>query len=233
MIKKVILHLLLVLLCNTAFCQQENEFVEVLVQDTVKFDADEIIFNLYIRKNIYAETVVGKASDYKNRIRETTQVYEMIKGIIQTQKIDTLPPIDYAISEDIYGGMISRMMVLRFKSATQLSHFIKSVSSRNILSGDVVSKKSTRADTYKEVLIKKLLDKAFSDAKNIAEQNRKTLGKIIQVKEENIETGADSGGWTSYPPLSALSSNIAVTAFSPDRVQVTIERKLRVRYSWQ
>lgn len=233
MIKKIVLPLLFVLFCNTAFCQLENEFVEVLVQDTIKFDADEIVFTLYIRKNIYDAPFTGKVNEDKNRIRQTNHAYEVIKGIIQEQKIDTFPPNDYAIPEDIYGGMISRMIVLRFKNAIQLSRFIKSVSSQSNLSGDVVSKKTDHADSYKEMLTKKLLDKAFSDAKNIAEQSRRTLGKIIQVKEENIETGQEPGGWTSYPPLSALSQTIAATTFSPDRVQVIIARKLRVRYSWQ
>lgn len=233
MIKKTVLPVLLVLLCNAAFCQQENEFIEVLVQDTVKFDADEIIFTLYIKKDAYDVPPISKTNNNKNKNRQTDSAYELIKGLITDQKIDTLPPNDYAITDDSYGGMINRMIVLRFRNATQLSRFIKSVGTQNNLSGDVVSKASVRSDSYREVLTKKLLDKAFSDAKNMAEQSKKTLGKLIQVKEESIETGSEWASWTSYPPLSALSRAIAGTTFSPDRAQVIIARKLRVRYSWQ
>ena len=59
----------------------------------------------------------------------------------------------------------------------------------------------------------------------IATQCNKNLGGIISIKEEKQSVG----GWTSYPPLSALVE----TSQSYLNDQIILERKVTIRFNWQ
>jgi hypothetical protein len=60
----------------------------------------------------------------------------------------------------------------------------------------------TDQSPYQKALYKKLIAEATSRAQTIASYAHRPLGRIISVQEKNTEKS--DGGWTSYPPLSAL-----------------------------
>jgi len=214
------------LLC---FCQSQEEFVEVIASDTIKVVPDEIVFAIII-KNTEEGTYypVKRMATTPNSTRIKTE--ERIRAIIIQQKIDTVAdsetlPLIEAVSENI-----GKKFLLRFTQKQQMAAFLSAVQPIKDIMGAIVLRKSGQLDQYKEKLTKKITDKAFSEAAYICAQHKKTMGKLIQVKEEDVTIDKSTiSGWTSYPPLSALA-NYYSTEYD---TFIIMERKLRVRYAWQ
>jgi hypothetical protein len=214
-----------------AFSQQENEFVEVIVKDTIKINPDEIIYSLILEDNspeVYVSNIVitDKASKKTGKTFDSEKTREKIRKLITDEKVDTLNISDYTVKNEFYTNRIKTQFLLRFTNINQLLAFVKEIKPLSNILGYVVSKKSAQTDSYQNMLTKRLLAKAFNDALYIAEQSKKTIGKLIQVSDEKSESTI--GGWTSYPPLSRYTD----VTLPDDDIQITIQRTLRVKYSW-
>ena len=225
--KKIFITALIILTCKWSFCQQENEFIEVIVQDTIHLAADKILFNVIIKR--VEEMSYLKAANSPKKAIVQDRREELIRNIIEKQKIDTIPDDEHPILKEPVLEGIKKTFSLRFNSPQQFNRFIKEAGSINNISGNIVSKKSDQESGYRELLTKKLLEKALIEATYIAGQSKKSVGKLMQVKDDDISADGSAAGWTSYPPLSALY------AFYGTEYQTTIvlARRLRVRYLWQ
>jgi hypothetical protein len=106
--KQLFCTIVFVFVYAVCFCQQENEYVEVLVQDTVKLDADEIIFSVIIRDDIAVEDVTDNAVNTNNkknnkiiqldhRIEIKSETEQAIQRLIAKQQIDTIPVTQYIL----------------------------------------------------------------------------------------------------------------------------------------
>src|SRR5664279_1949736 len=130
--KKIFASIVFVFAYAVCFCQQNNEFVEVVAQDTIRLDANEIIFSLVIRRDAESSTIIDSTVSGSNRIIRSAyevitkpETEQEIKKIIAKQKIDTLASGEYELSRDPYPDMAKRQMLLRFSNARQLAAFIK------------------------------------------------------------------------------------------------------------
>ncbi len=227
MLKKIFITTLIAVACTAAYCQKENEFVEVVVFDTLQLSPRTIEFSLAIRKD--AEIVYSKPTGNQPKLPKDTRE-ELIRKIIEKQKIDTVADDEHPVLKEPYIEGVTKFFLLRFNSQQQFTSFINEVKSINNITGNIVSKKSDQEARYKEMLTKKLLEQALNEATYIAGQSKKSLVKLLQVKDEDMDSEkGGAAGWISYPPLSALA-NFYGGEYQP---KIIILRKLRVTYQWQ
>ena len=154
---------------------------------------------------------------------------EKIRAIIAEQKIDTLPEDEFlALKENRLEGIKEKIM-LHFSSTQQFNQFIKEARNINDIIGMITSKKSGQESRYRKILSQRLMDKAWEEASFLSLQGKKILGKMVQLKDEDMRSDSGVAGWTSYPPLSALGSYY----YSSFETNITLGRAIRVRYTWQ
>jgi len=230
MIKKITTTVFSAFAYIVLFSQQENTFVEVSVDDTLHATPDEIIFIVEIKGDAQVSFGTGKLIHSQNKIAKQDRGEEKIRAVIAMQKIDTLSQADYVRFNEEYNDFIKEKFFLRFASPLQLFAFIKATNNIDNVSGHIVSKKCSRLSYYKEILTKKLLEKALKESTFIAEQSNKKPGKLLQVKDDDVNTKeVSSGQWTSFPPLSAFRG-LDNTSYETN---IIVERRIRVRYSWE
>lgn len=213
----------------TCFCQQDNEYVEVSIHDTIHLVPDEINFIVMLRADESAAYYAATGTQKKIAATPPDKRGEKLRAIIAEQKIDTLPADEYLTLKEARMDGIKEKIILHFTAAAQLTRFIKEAGNIQDVTGFIVSKKSDQEPRYRKMLTQKLIEKAHEEASFLAIQSKKTLGKIVQVKDENIKDNGGEAGWTSYPPLSALAGYYG----SSYDTSITLLRAIRVRYLWQ
>ena len=218
--KKLLITFLSVITCCVSFCQQASEFIEVVVQDTAALNPDNIVFSLVLFTN------TGNPANAAGKNPAAINMEAKILAIIAAQKIDTLQAADYSIRGELYGREIRKKFLLHFTGARQLAVFISAIPHTENLMGFIVAKSSQQLDHYRQLLTKKLLEKAAADAGYIALQSKKEIIALTVIKEETNDKAA--GVWTAYPPLSGL----AAFEYGDEQVKIIVERKLRVKFSW-
>jgi hypothetical protein len=206
--------------------QTSGGYIQVIAEDTLQLEPEEIIFNIYVRD--YTEDYLRsqpKSAVSKN-LGAGTGTLKKLSEVIKKMNIDTLPINTYFVQNDDYNSPKAAYS-LRFTSKDKLKLFISQVSDIKGLAAYIAQLKSSQEEQAKNTLTKKLLEKAQHDAKYIAQQSNRALGELLSVEEESIEKS--SGGWTMYPPLSA----IAESYFSRSEAEkIIISRKLLVRFLW-
>ena len=229
--RKIFLIIVLFFLSKTSFEQVHEEYVEVIVEDSIKIDPEIIEYTVTLEP--YAETsIVDSASS--NSITETSISKNLqlnsesedrnreLRNLIKQLKIDTLEVPVNTLS-NLYSKDKSQI-TLRFKSIIVFNKFIKELIKLNISRGEVTSIQSSQKEKFYSVLSKKLIQLANINARILADQCNKKLGQIIQVKEEKIF----EGGWTAYPPLGGLGDYVKMNLDN----QILIQKRFIVRYSW-
>ena len=235
--RKVFLIITLFFISKTSFEQVNEKYVEVTIEDTLKIDAEIIDYTVFIQPvNTYSYVDSTSAStttidtaliDAKNSNesesfkKRTNEVLTLIKRF----KIDTFE-YDFSRSKLIndYFGM-GRTITMRFKSNEQFNKVIKELRKIDGIQGQILFLHNSKLNQYYPILIHKMLEQAKFNALSIASQCNKKLGDVISLKEENIS----GGGWTSYPPLSAVGEFVNQNLSD----QILLHRKITVRYSWQ
>lgn len=203
---------------NLSFGQsQSSGFIEVTTTDTIQIDAETIYYT------IFCNTEESTQSGYGNTegMLVLTE-YEKIKKIIAEMQLDLIEN-SLSITPENYG---SKKLMIRFSSIPKLKDFIKKISDfKNIQS--YVSNLTTNDRIIKEktnLLYDKILQKARNEAKVIAEKSKKQLHDIIQIQMSEPQF---NGGWTAYPPLSALRNN------EPwgEELKIVLTRNITIRFS--
>lgn len=212
-----------------SFSQNLNEFVEVIVEDSISLVPQEIIFSVYIIPD-YGEGVpdTGSGVEIKANQAKYEAIATELQELIKRQNINKIATSKWAINGTYNDYQPKLFMQLKFNSLEKLESFITAASKIKKVHGFISSVSSSLENQYKQKLYKRLIEKAREDAGSLAGHAARKLGSLIQAREEEAMK-QNAGGWTAYPPLSALGlSDNDLT----DSSVITIYKKLVVRFSW-
>jgi hypothetical protein len=227
---RILLIIGLILCSTTSFEQVHEEYVEVVVSDSINIDPEIIDYTLmlpYYNEVSPIDSLTMQSNGNTALINEegkkqAEKTNKEIRELILRLNIDTLEsPINNTYSASVgYGNFI----LLRFKSKAVFNQFIKELKKYNPITGTITFLQNSQIEKYYPVLFKKIIEQANRNAFILSTLNNKKLGKIIQVKEEKIY-----GGWTSYPPLGALREYGNMNKEN----QIVLQKQFTIRYSWQ
>lgn len=206
---------------------QTKSFVEVVVEDTIQFDAEEIIY--LVGHVDWTTTVDSAVADTMavavvpdgmivNRLQE-------IRQIIQAMQLDTLKEISYSVSP--YGGFQESTISIRFLSVEKLRDFTNRIRKLENIKGIITSTKSSREKAVEKILFQRLFNQAKAKAEALAQIAGKKLEAAVSVKEKEQHSG-----WTMYPPLSALGDRHSETS-TEQNGKITLYRGLIIQFNWQ
>jgi hypothetical protein len=215
--KKIITLFSLVFLSSFAFAQNNNEeFIEVTISDSIQVEPEQFIFSLFFLSDDFESDVRGNV-----KVTENPNI-KYVYSVINHMKLDTLPAKISFNTESVGQKQIS----ILFNSVTELKEFSQIIRLKKGLQGFVSEKATSKLKEATELLYEKLLLKAKKDALLLASKSQRELNKIIQVTVKETED-SEVGGWTAYPPLSMLRAAEA----APDELKVVFSKQITVRYS--
>lgn len=218
-----------VLIANS---QTSNTYIQVVAEDTIEVAPEEIIYNVYIASYSEYTDITKSSKSPSGKSAPVNNDVAKLSAMIKRMDIDTIPVNNYIIQSEIYRSPIKSSpkaaYSLRFTSKEKLRSFISEASQIEGLAGYIALLKSSKEQEAKNILTERLLAKAKTEAAYIARQSNRTLGELISVQEESIEKS--SGGWTMYPPLSAIAESYFSDALIRDKIIVS--RRLVVRFLW-
>ena len=228
---------LLIFSFHLSLAQSDNFFVEVIV----RLEADEMIFTInFPKEDLYetSEDAVAVIDSSTNKLvpkikkANEKDSYSELLLLLKQLHIDTLQADKFLLTPEYnYGRFIRHSIQLKFYSKTALKQFLFKANHIKNVVGYISSSTSNKEKEGEGRLIEKMLTLAKKDAGNIAKLSGKTIGRLLQVKQmEDLP-----GGWTSYPPLSALGqSGEMLDSAYPDIINgiIILRKKLIVRYEW-
>lgn len=223
--------LLFALLTAPLLFAQKNDFVEVTVQDTLQLDAEEIIYTVNSAEADLGATTMDSTTVESTKISRPSPVpnadplYE-VRQIIQAMHLDTLSDVSYTVSNNAYYRARNPVRI-RFRSTVQLKEFTARVRKLEGIAGAITGLTSSKEKTYGNILAQLLFNQAKAKAEALAQIAGKKLGSVFSIKEE-----AAQGGWTMYPPLSAIPGWRTGTA-AYNSGKITLHRQLVVQFNWQ
>jgi hypothetical protein len=224
---KIVLTLLMACCMLKGHSQEQQKFVEVIVQDSMQIEPEEIFYAVVLSHQQFSTDTIMEwpKTIEKTSISKNESPADMLNQLILSMGIDTLPAPEFNVQMRGYFPF-DKAVLLHFMSKQKLILFLKKAQEIEGLSGSIHSLKNSQTEIYKQQLTKKLLNQAKKDAEFVAEQCGKKLGNLLQVKEEKVDEPI--GGWTMYPPLSALyEANLA-----SGNDKIIIKKKLVVKYAW-
>lgn len=215
--KKIIALFSLLFFSFFAFAQNNNEeFIEVTISDSIQVEPEQFIFSLFFLSDDFESDVRGNV-----KVTENPNI-KYVYSVINHMKLDTLPAKISFNTESVGQKQIS----ILFNSVTELKEFSQIIRLKKGLQGFVSEKATSKLKEATELLYEKLLLKAKKDALLLASKSQRELNKIIQVTVKETED-SEVGGWTAYPPLSMLRAAEA----APDELKVVFSKQITVRYS--
>src|SRR5256885_1924683 len=166
--KQAFFILLLTLLNKEGFTQHAEEFVEVIVTDTIQSDPEEIIYTLYCHEgrgiSEVTEKFSGKTSTLQKPVKKQETPAEKIRDIIKTQTLDTVEATQYTFENEMYGDSYTNMFNLRFTSGEKLEIFLRAMHGIKGVTGFISEKKTSKNDVLTQLLTNRLLQKAAINA---------------------------------------------------------------------
>jgi hypothetical protein len=206
---------------------QTNQFVEVVVEDTMQIEAEEIIYVVGFvdwtttTDAVAADTMPTALIPPKPKIDHLQKV----RQILQALQLDTLKENEYSVSpyESYHHSTIS----VRFRSVDKLKEFTNRIRKLENIRGSITTTSSSRETAAEKILFQRLFNQAKAKAETLAQIAGKKLGTAVSVKEKDAQ-----GGWTMYPPISALGDRHTETAVDQNG-KIRLYRCLIVQFSWQ
>ena len=215
--KKIIALFSLLYFSSFAFAQNNNEeFIEVTISDSIQVEPEQFIFSLFFLSDDFERDIRGNV-----KVTENPNI-KYVYSVIKHMKLDTLPAKISFNTENVGQKQIS----ILFNSVTELKEFSQIIRLKKGLQGFVSEKTTSKFKEANELLYEKLLLKAKQDALLLASKSQRELNKIIQITVKETED-SEVGGWTAYPPLSMLRAAEA----GPDELKVVFSKQITVRYS--
>ena len=141
---------------------------------------------------------------------------------------------------DLYDDIASKLN-LRFYSVSKMKKFVETLHTYGNVTGTITKAEAGDDDDNEKRLAKKVINRARKQADLIAQSINKQVGEILEISEipndpENIGDGTWNlnrmiGGWTAYPPLSAMPSDV-VTVMPGMGLSTKIKKEkiLRVKF---
>jgi hypothetical protein len=200
------LPLLLALSIATRLSAQEK-FIEVTVSDTVLAEAKTFVYRLEMpTRDIYNDEVHAKdPSAYRQviaqREKKRQQSFDSLLLSIKQKGFTVLPLTaqDTFMVISLEMPTFSRRILVH--TVDSLSQIYQLIRNDSRITASVSTSVAPDESDYQKALSKKLISEATEKAENIAALTHHHLGGVISVTSKPEEPG---GGWTSYPPLSAL-----------------------------
>lgn len=208
------------------FSQTAEQFVEVIVEDSISVAPDQVIFSLHILPWYESPAVDSVQSSIEVHERRVASIAKQLEDLIKAQEVERIPIkswVVYSGYEQMRGKLFAQ---IRFKSSEKLQHFITAANNIRGVYGYISSSSSSKKSQYIDELYKRLIKKAKEDATSIARYSDRKLGNIAHVEEQDPNSG---GRWTAYPPIGPLGAeDILVPTYN-----VIFYKKLAVRFGWQ
>lgn len=191
----------------------QQKFIEVQVEDTAIIEPDFFIYRITVGLN---EDLREDELQYKNRqayLKKIQQnqvsqkkTFDSLNTLFKRAGFTILPPsvADLYMQADKEYKINSMDIIVTTVDSVQLLY--NSIRSNKSLIGSIETATAKNEIPYYKNLYKKLIEKANAKATMIALLANLKLGAIFSVIENKPEDA--KGGWTAYPPLSALSNNI-------------------------
>jgi hypothetical protein len=200
--------LLTTLLAGHSIAQQK--FIEVTVSDTVMAKANLFVYQIVITPEddvsefaSARKTHISTEEITQQRMLKATQRLDSIKSVFISQGFLSYRTLgdSFTISRHDIPLFTARFITHTIDSLAIMYRQIKGL--KNVM-GILELAASTQDSTYQNRLFSKVLAKGRAKAEKIAAFSDQHIRGISSVTENKAdETGP--GGWTSYPPLSALS----------------------------
>jgi len=200
---------ILALLTGATYSQEK--YIEVTVSDTVLAEANTYVYKI-VMSNFTIERYMDRIVDTGNgrdhaaitdRLLNAARVhFDSLLSVIRQKGYTVLPmsPQDtFYIDEQGQRPYFRSILTHSLDSLSQLYQLLRNEKNITAYAVQYADESSHQKDLYK-----KLIATATSKAKIIASYSGRQLGKILFVEEKPVEKG---GGWTSYPPLSALGDS--------------------------
>jgi hypothetical protein len=190
----------LVSVCTTL--GQASNFIEIIVDDTVKLQPVKIKYliseNTNYLNNIY-ETNDTKREENKRapesplalaekKLKTNKYVYSAYSDS-KTYRINNTETYDYDYLKPKSGWLVE------LKGVKELDHFYQLFQNDQGIEGKIVDLEFESKDIYAEMLLKRMYVKAVKEAEVLAALTGLKLGKIISVSEGNSSTGYSMMDW--------------------------------------
>jgi hypothetical protein len=185
----------------------QEKFIEVTVSDTVLAPADILIYTVSTTDYefdgpLMRDTIANGGIASWRSLKENRYHFDSVISVIRSKGYTLLPlsaPDSFDIEERVGQRLRSRRVLT--SSVGELSRLYQTIQK---MSGINASVDMLISDdfTYQKTLFKKLISDATGRAATVATLSDRKLGKILSVVENRKE--ASVGGWTIYPPLSAM-----------------------------
>ncbi|MEP7318956.1 MAG: hypothetical protein ABI921_09435, partial [Panacibacter sp.] len=134
------------------------------------------------------------------------KTFDSLNAALKRSGFTILPPsvVDLYMQADQEYKINSVDIIVTTVDSVQLLY--NSIRNNKSLIGSIETAAAKNELSYYKNLYKKLIEKANTKATMIALSGNLKLGTIFSVIENKPEDAP--GGWTAYPPLSALSNNV-------------------------
>jgi hypothetical protein len=223
---KLNLTILALLCCCGAMAQQK--FIEVTASDTVLAKANLFVYKITLTpEDDFSE--FGGPSKTRRSMEDIMQLrrlkaehtFDSLKKVLKAEGFNVCKS-SLGDSFNIY------QHDMPFFSARTVTHSIDSLGllyrqlrNQKGLIGSLELAVAVPDSSYQKSLFKKILAQAWTKAENIAACNNQHVQGILAVTENKTEEGG-TGGWTSYPPLSALGDSMIPGWHTTIRAQASI-----------
>lgn len=209
---KLNLTILSILLCCNAMAQQK--FIEVTVSDTVLVKADLFVYKIALAPDReYSEVDTTPRSPQlleamiQQRLQNSRRSFDSLRSALSAGGFvlykSSLEDSFNIIQSDVYYFSM-RIMTHSADSLAMLYRRLRDVKG---LAGYLELAVAAHDSSYQKKLFKKILGMARIKAETIAAYSDQRVRGVLAVTENKAD-GGETGGWTSYPPLSALTESV-------------------------
>ena len=199
----------------------QEKFIEVTVSDTVLVEANTFVYRVTLSAIPLADYAVSHHLNYEQAMhlerRREMEALDSLIHALQQKGFVALPP---SASDSFQTQSMSnrstyrRILVHTIDSLSRLFQFVK----KDLrFEGSVEKARASDESTAQKMLWEKVLVAGRQKATVLAAASGLHITGVLSVIDKAEEKAA--GGWTSYPPLSALGDESSIpgwhTTFGP------------------
>lgn len=237
--------LLLVVTCSTCL-QAQEQYIEVVVSDTMTIEPKEWNYFLFMQERAEGEegaSVKGKPG-IKNNLPRGKPV-QLIVDSIRAIAVgfggeitgDRKAPLNFTMTpKSYYGTSEPEYLSIRFTSRQAMEAFVRAINKRGDVEGRITTALNPDMPPYTDKLTARMIEMAKEKAAKLAQLAGRKAGSIILISEV-----ADPGKNT-YQGLFEKMMESDRASWLPGWVgqsaeyvtdKIKLEKTLRVRFAWQ
>ncbi|MEW7278516.1 hypothetical protein ABW636_07960 [Aquimarina sp. 2201CG1-2-11] len=170
-------------LLSTLAISQNNGFIEVEVRDSIRIDPISFIYEISIDDSKFLRYEEdGTRNDIEAR-KKLNEKYVELGSFLKSGGYQTknLNKQNYELHS--YVGFLKLGYAVKLKSAEELDKLLTELKKLDFVRASIGEFELPEESVSNKRLFKKLMEKAFSKAKTIAELSKLKLGRIVEFKE--------------------------------------------------